>query len=146
MTVRAQLMCLALLTVTSILHADGELNANLGKCLAPGAGQVAVFRAQEIITKDAANPGATAVAVSGGKIVAVGSIDDVNKALACTPFTTDETCAEKAIIAGHDTAGVTAYDFSSMILEHFLQRVCVTRCPGWATGKRGEGSCAIAAR
>jgi len=39
-------MCLALLTVTSTLHANGELNARLGKCAATGAGQVAVFRAK----------------------------------------------------------------------------------------------------
>ena len=61
---------------------------------------VTVFVAKTIHTMDAGWPSATAVAVRGGKILGVGSLDDVKLYLGKTPFTTDETFKDKVLMPG----------------------------------------------
>jgi predicted amidohydrolase YtcJ len=47
-----------------------------------------------------ANPEAKAVAVAGGRIIAVGSLDDVRKALADRPFSLDDRFSKKFLMPG----------------------------------------------
>ena len=60
--------------------------------------QTVVFTARKIITMDSDVPEATAVAVRGGRIVAVGSVDEVTSGLG--ECVLDETLAEHVVIAG----------------------------------------------
>lgn len=67
---------------------------------------VTIFRAKEIITLDPDKPSATAVAVLGDRILAVGSVEELKQAAGGQPFAIDETFADKVItpglIAQHD--------------------------------------------
>ena len=56
-----------------------------------------VFRAKKILTMNPSNPTATHVAVSGDKIIAVGSLEDV---AAWGPYNLDETFLGKVIMPG----------------------------------------------
>jgi predicted amidohydrolase YtcJ len=58
-----------------------------------------VFRASVVHTMDAAGSVAEAVAVCDGRIVAVGSFDEVAGALD-GPFVVDESCADRVILPG----------------------------------------------
>ncbi|MEJ1937120.1 hypothetical protein WDZ92_43560, partial [Nostoc sp. NIES-2111] len=78
--------------------ADGSLAPTLGKGLAPGA--ATVYVARSIITMERGNPRATAVAVAGGKILAVGSLEQVEAALAGKPHRIDRTFADKILVPG----------------------------------------------
>jgi predicted amidohydrolase YtcJ len=59
-----------------------------------------VYRARKIITMDPAQPTAHAVAVKDGRLVAVGSFDDVVRALGTIDYTVDGTFADSVLIAG----------------------------------------------
>jgi predicted amidohydrolase YtcJ len=63
-------------------------------------GMVTVYLARKIITMDPALPTARAVAVSNGRVVAVGSLDEVTKVLGSRKHTIDETFADSVLIAG----------------------------------------------
>ena len=78
--------------------AQGDLNVLFTP--SAGDGSTPVFTAGKIITMDPANPTATAVAVAGDRIVAVGSLDDVRNALAERPFGLDDRFAGKALMPG----------------------------------------------
>ena len=49
---------------------------------------------------DDRNVSATAVAVTGDRIVAVGSLDSVKKAVGTTPYSVDNTFGERYIMPG----------------------------------------------
>ena len=78
--------------------AQGDLNV----LLAPTGGEkpVRVFTARKIHTMEASNPSASAVAVGGDRILAVGSLDEIRKAMADRPFTVDERFATRVLIPG----------------------------------------------
>ena len=78
--------------------AQGDLNVLFTPSAAGGSTRV--FTAAKIITMEPANPTATAVAVSGDRIIAAGSLDDVKKALADRPFSIDARFAGKVLIPG----------------------------------------------
>ncbi|WP_296706105.1 amidohydrolase [Rhodoblastus sp.] len=78
--------------------ADGTLNETLAAGL--GAPTATIFVAKKIITMERDNPTATAVAVSGNKILAVGSLDQVKAALGERPSRIDTTFADKVITPG----------------------------------------------
>ncbi len=59
-----------------------------------------IYIARTIITMEPTNPRATAVAVAGKRILAVGSLDDVKAALGDRPHRMDEQFADKVIITG----------------------------------------------
>lgn len=61
---------------------------------------ITVFTAKKIITMERGNPEATAVAVSGKRIVAVGSLSEVKAALGDRPYTVDETFQSKVVLPG----------------------------------------------
>jgi predicted amidohydrolase YtcJ len=78
--------------------ADGSLNETLAGALqTPGA---TIFVAKKIITMERDNPTATAVAISGDKILAVGSLDQVKAALGDRPMRIDRTFADKVLTPG----------------------------------------------
>ena len=59
-----------------------------------------IYTARKILTMEQANPSATAVAVAGGRILAVGSLEEVKKTLADRPFDVDERFAGKVLMPG----------------------------------------------
>lgn len=59
-----------------------------------------VFIAQKIITMDAGNPEATAVAVDDDRIIAVGSIASIEKSLSGHNLLVNKTLADKVIMPG----------------------------------------------
>jgi predicted amidohydrolase YtcJ len=64
------------------------------------ASDVVVYTAKKIVTMDPARSTAPAVAIAGGRIVAVGSLDEVKRALAGRAFTVDQTFADKIVMPG----------------------------------------------
>jgi predicted amidohydrolase YtcJ len=69
--------------------------------VAPGDPRpVTVFVARKIHTMDPGWPVATAVAVRDGKILAVGTLDDVKLSLGQTPFDLDESFKDKFLLPG----------------------------------------------
>lgn len=86
--------------------AGGAAAASLG----PAAGNAAtknaaapavtIYTAKKIVTMDAGLPAATAVAIEGGRIRAVGTLDAVKRALGQKPFRLDETFAGKIVMPG----------------------------------------------
>src|ERR1700693_3274247 len=64
------------------------------------AAPATVFAAGTINTMDPATEGATAVAVAAGRILAVGSLDDITRALGDRPFNVDTTFADKVLMPG----------------------------------------------
>ena len=61
---------------------------------------ITVFVAKTIHTMDRGWPEATAVAVQGGRILSVGSLDDVKVSLNERPFTLDETFKDRVLMPG----------------------------------------------
>jgi predicted amidohydrolase YtcJ len=61
---------------------------------------IRVLVAKQIVTVHAGCPTATAVAVKGDRIVAVGTLDQVTAALADAPFTVDETHIDDVLLPG----------------------------------------------
>src|ERR1700761_1612943 len=59
-----------------------------------------VYTAKRVITMDANNPVATAVAVRGDRILAVGSLDSVKETLGSQPYSVDTTFAQLFMIPG----------------------------------------------
>jgi predicted amidohydrolase YtcJ len=64
------------------------------------SGKVTVFLAKEIVTMDAGWPTATAVAVQDGRILSVGSLEDLKPWLERLPHTLDRTFADKILFPG----------------------------------------------
>lgn len=94
-----------------------DLGASLDRKTLP---RVTIFRAKEIITLDPDRPSATAVAVLGDRILAVGSVDEMKGAADGQPYDIDETFAGKVItpglIAQHDHPLLTGLTMVSEII------------------------------
>ena len=83
------------------VFADGSINETIGNGLAaPSASSVTIFTAKKVLTMERANPEATAVAVMGARIVAVGSLAEVKAALGDRKFAVDATFAAKVMLPG----------------------------------------------
>lgn len=97
---KSMLPLLALLPVVSYdsARAQGDLNVLFTPTAADGSTRV--FTAGKILTMEPTNPTATAVAVSGDRILAVGSLEQVKKALADRPFSVDDRFNGKVILPG----------------------------------------------
>ena len=78
--------------------ADGTLNEAIADGLPPGA--ITIYTAAKIITMEADNPTATAVAVADKRIVAAGTLDQVKAALGETPYAIDTTFDGKIVMPG----------------------------------------------
>ncbi len=59
-----------------------------------------IFTARQIVTMDTTNPMATAVAVRGDRVVAVGTMDDLKPWLDAYPYEIDERFADKVLLPG----------------------------------------------
>lgn len=108
---------------TGLLPAEAEeaslqdLSARLGRKELP---RTTVYSAKEIITLDPERPSATAVAVLGDRILAVGSVDDLKAAAGGQPYAIDDTFVDKVItpglIAQHDHPLLTGLTMVSEII------------------------------
>ena len=78
--------------------AQGEITRQLVTVSAAPA--VTVYTAKKILTMEPANPEASAVAVAGKRILAVGSLSEVKAALGDRPFTLNETFKSKIVLPG----------------------------------------------
>ncbi len=99
-------------TTTSLQDLSGILEASP---------EVAIYTAKEIITLDPARPAATAVAVVGGRILAVGSLDEVKAVVGDQPTKVDSTFDSSVIVPGfvaqHDHPVLTALTLSAVVLS-----------------------------
>lgn len=95
-------LSVTLLLLAGILSAVGEEAKSLQDLAAAAAPlpSATIFTAKEIITLDPAKPKATAVAVVGDKILAVGSLDELKKAAGDQPYIVDNTFAQQVIVPG----------------------------------------------
>jgi hypothetical protein len=84
--------------------AAGSLLALLSSLLsttpARGADEVVVYPARKILSMEPARPEATAVAVEGERIAALGTLDEVKAAVAGRAFRVDERFAERVLVPG----------------------------------------------
>jgi predicted amidohydrolase YtcJ len=85
--------------------ADGSLNSAFSSSLRrerqPALSEpVTVYIAKKIVTMEPGNPEATAVAVAGKRIIAVGSLEDVQAALGDLKFTVNDIFKSKIILPG----------------------------------------------
>ncbi|MCW2286789.1 amidohydrolase [Rhodoblastus acidophilus] len=82
--------------------------------------RVTIFRAKDIVTLDPDKPSATAVAVLGDRILAVGSVEELQAAAGGQPYVVDETFADKVIVPGliaqHDHPLLTGLTMVSEII------------------------------
>ncbi len=92
-------VCLLLATsLTTLAHAQGDVEEAIGGMVNPYS--PTIFTAKRVITMDDKNSSATAVAVSGDRIVAVGSLGSVKKALGSAPYSVDTTFEQRFILPG----------------------------------------------
>ena len=63
-------------------------------------GAITVFVAKEIVTMDPGWPAGTAVAVRDGRVLSVGTLDDLKPWLDKSPYTIDRTFADKILLPG----------------------------------------------
>ena len=82
---------------------------------------IVIYTAKEIITMDKAKPKAEAVAVQNGKIIAVGTKDEVGKILGDRKARLDKTFNDKVIVPGfiaqHDHPVLAALTMASEVLS-----------------------------
>lgn len=109
-----------MLTPLGSAFAQSNSLSDLGTSILP-LPTVTVYTAREIITLDPAKPSAQAVAVVNGRILLVGSLDDVLGTLKGQRHTVDDTFADKVIVPGflaqHDHPLLAALTMSSEILS-----------------------------
>ena len=93
---------------------------DLGAAMAPVSGAT-IYTAREIVTLDADRPTAEAIAVVGGRILWVGSLEEVQRVLGDQPHRLDTRFADKVIVPGfiskHDHPAQAALALSSEILS-----------------------------
>ena len=89
--------------------------------LAQDTSAVAVYTAREIVTLDPARPVVEAVAVKGNRIVATGSLEEVQRSLSGQAFTIDSRFDDLVLIPGlinqHEHAWLAALLFMTEILS-----------------------------
>lgn len=94
--------------------------SDLGAAVVP-LPEVTVFTAREIVTLDPDRPTAEAVAVVNGRILLVGTFDEVRRTLRGQRHAVDTTFADKVIVPGfiaqHDHPVLAALTMSSDILS-----------------------------
>ena len=92
------------LVATWLLVSAGSASAQCeagGKFVAPAPPEaVTIYPANKILTMERSNPEATAVAVAGKRILAVGSLDEVKAALGDLKFTVNDTFQSKVVLPG----------------------------------------------
>lgn len=94
----SSLLALALLAAPGVSLAQAGMNDLLAPAAPPPP--VTIYVARRIHTLEPANPTATAVAVSGKRIVSAGTLDEVKRALGDRAFVVDETFRGKVVLPG----------------------------------------------
>jgi len=85
---------------------DGLINGVLadgfghGKQPAVAEAPVTVFNAKKIITMDSSQPSATAVAVAGKRIIAVGTLDQIKALLGARKYKVDDSFKNRVVLPG----------------------------------------------
>jgi predicted amidohydrolase YtcJ len=83
--------------------------------------QIVIYHAKEIVTLDPEKPTVEAVAVVGDRILATGSLDELEAASGKQPYTVDTTFADKVIVPGfiaqHDHPLLAALTMTSEIIS-----------------------------
>ncbi len=83
--------------------------------------EVTIYTAKQIVTLDPERPDAQAVAVVNGRILSVGSLDDVETLVGDQPYVVDTSFSDKVIVPGfiaqHDHPVLAALTMSSEILS-----------------------------
>ena len=82
--------------------------------------QIVIYQAREIVTLDPGRPMAQAVAVVGDRILATGSLDELEAAAGNQPYRVDTTFADQVIVPGfiaqHDHPLLAALTMTSEII------------------------------
>ena len=84
----------------ALLLALGLSQATLAYAQQAAAGDITVFMAKKIITMDPTRPTATAVAVRDGRILSVGSMQELQPWLKANKYTVDERFKDKVLMPG----------------------------------------------
>lgn len=119
-----QLHKLMFLTLASIISmtipSNGQTLQDIGSNF-QSAPQVTIYTAREIITMNPARPKAEAVAVVNGKILAVGTREELGKLIGDQPTRLDKTFNDKVIVPGfiaqHDHPVLAALTMASEVLS-----------------------------
>jgi predicted amidohydrolase YtcJ len=90
---RLAISCFALAAIATI--ALGPVSA-----AAQDKGAITVFVAKKIVTMDPGWPAGTAVAVRDGRVLSVGTLDDLKPWLDKSPYAIDQTFADKILFPG----------------------------------------------
>ena len=100
MNLRASLFAIFALTVLDTCAITAPAQGDLNVLITPSAADAPtrIYTARKILTMETTDPTATAVAVAGDRILAVGSLEEVKKALADRPFTIDERFADQVLM------------------------------------------------
>lgn len=137
-------------------HADGGINDSLQHGL-PGPAPAAtpapptVFTARKVVTMERSTPEATAIAVAGRRIVAVGSLGEVKAALGNQAYKIDETFVGKTVLPGlidqhlHPILGaltlaVNVVAPEDWILPNVVHKAAGSRDDYWARLKEAEAA------
>ncbi|MGL4564177.1 MAG: imidazolonepropionase-like domain-containing protein, partial [Halioglobus sp.] len=107
------------LLFTNVSNAQSETLQDLARS-AETTPEVVIYTAKEIVTLDPARPTAQAVAVSGDRILAVGSLEEVKAAAGKQPYTVNGTLDHQVIVPGfiaqHDHPLLAALTMTSEII------------------------------
>lgn len=83
--------------------------------------QATIYVAREVVTLDPQRPSATAIAVVGDRILATGTLEELQASAGDQPYMIDETFADKVIVPGfiaqHDHPALSAFTMSSEIIS-----------------------------
>lgn len=111
---------LALMVTASITTADTTPSLQDITKAIEALPEVTIYPAKEIVTLDPAKPKAQAVAVTGDRILAVGSLIDLKAAAGTQPYTVDTTFSDQVIVPGfiaqHDHPLLAALTMTSEII------------------------------
>ena len=112
-----------LLLLAASVHASAESTTSLQdlSVAVEPLPTATIFTAKEILTLDPAKPKADAVAVVGGRILAVGNLADLKKAAGDQPYFVDNRFAGKVMVPGfvaqHDHPLLAALTMTSEIIS-----------------------------
>ena len=116
-----KVIVLAVASIISInFSATGQTLQDIGGSI-QSKPQITIYTAKEIITMNLARPKAEAVAVVNGKILAVGTLEELQKLIGDQPTWIDKTFNDKVIVPGfiaqHDHPVLAALTMASEVLS-----------------------------
>ena len=104
LSARALFPALAGLLTAFGVHAEGSLNALFATDIAPvasgPASEVVIYPAKRVISMEKGKTEAPAVAISGKRIVGVGTVDELKRRVGTRTFRIDDTFKDKIVVPG----------------------------------------------